>query len=623
MCGIAGILTVDPDIDVAPSVVTMTAKLRHRGPDAQGAVVRRYADATVGLAHSRLSILDLSPAGRQPMNSANGQLWMTYNGEVYNFQELRQELKQERRFRSGTDTEVVLEAFSRWGLGALSRIRGMFALGLWDEQNRKLTLARDPFGIKPVYYARTGNTFLFASELRALLATGLVSKTLSASGVESFLRTGAVEAPRTIVEEIRCLLPGQQMQISMEDGIQVAEPEFYSTGRPLPEASPYRRREEALEELSRILTDSIRLHKVSDVPLGVFLSGGIDSSALVALLRRVTEERSRTFSVVFAERQFSEQTHARKIADQFDTDHREIFLTEQGLLQQLPEAIAALDQPSSDGFNTYVISKAVKQEGITVALSGLGGDELFGGYNSFRRSMLLQRLRLVPQPLRTTAAGIGRVLLNGSVRRSKFWDFLESDGSPAAGYSISRRLFSPDEIGELGIRTRETSGWQPEAEMLDTVNAVSNLELHGYMANTLLRDADSMSMAHALEVRVPFVDSAVANFVLGMPGEWKVRQGRPKALLLDALNGELPDSIWKRPKMGFSLPFERWMRCALQPELEKTFHAAAEFHSNGLAASAALAVWQRFLDRPRAERWSRPWALYILQRWCDRNGVHA
>lgn len=621
MCGIAGIVSVDPTLDVTQSVARMTARLQHRGPNAHGAFVRRYAEATVGLGHSRLSILDLSSAGSQPMNSADGRRWITYNGEVYNFQKVREELEsQGRQFRSRSDTEVVLEALSMWGLSALSRMRGMFALALWDEESQTLTLARDPFGIKPLYYSRNGTTFLFASELRALLATGIVSKTLNRRGLESFLRTGSVEAPYTIVEGVQCLMPGQQMQITLRGRLQVAEPAPYQSV-PLTQSHGFHRREEAVEELTRLLTESVRLHCISDVPLGVFLSGGIDSSALVALLNRAKAPQPKTFSVVFAEKQFSELTHARTVADHFGTDHREIFLSEQRLLAELPEALTALDQPSTDGFNTYIVSKGVKEAGVTVALSGLGGDELFGGYDSFRRANLLRKITAVPQPVRGAVADIGRTFFNGSVKRSKFWDFLQSDGSAAAGYNISRQLFSPLEIRRFGVAVQAPRVWPPLPESRDTINAVSNLELQGYMANTLLRDADAMSMAHSLEIRVPFVDSTVADFVLSVPGAWKVDQSKPKSLLLDALQGELPSSIWNRRKMGFSLPFERWMRCALRREVGNAFRASDGFRTIGLEPKEANAIWRNFLTQPGLERWSRPWALYIIRQWCDRNGV--
>lgn len=623
MCGIAGIITTQSDIDVANHVTRSIASLRHRGPDGDGLLVRRYSDGAAGLAHTRLSILDLSSAGAQPMQSSDQRHWITYNGEVYNFQDLRRDLSRElSHFRSESDTEVVLEALAAWGVEALARLRGMFGLGVWNESTKTLTLARDQFGIKPIYYASTGTTFVFASELRTILGTGLVPRALSSRGLNSYLRTGSVEAPDTIIEGVYSLRPGQYLQVALRGGLKVHEPAFYKHTPSRKQAYEFTSRAQALETLRDTLVDSVRRHRVSDVPLGVFLSGGIDSSALVALLKRAQADRPKTFSVVFAEQQFSERTHARVVSEHFGTDHQEILLTEQGMLSQLPDALSALDQPTSDGVNTYVISKAVREAGVTVALSGLGGDELFAGYPSFRRSELLAKFRVVPRFLRQGASGVGRTFLNGTVQRTKLWDMLGSDASPAEAYAVSRRMFSREETRRLGCAVEQVPVDHPDSDFGDTINAVSRLELQGYMANTLLRDADVMSMAHALEIRVPFVDCEVVDLVLGMPGRWKVSPDRPKALLLDALEGMLPESIWNRPKMGFSLPFERWMRSALQPEMEHTFREDGTWKSVGISALAALNTWRRFATTPEREQWSRPWLLYVLHKWCERNGVH-
>jgi asparagine synthase (glutamine-hydrolysing) len=399
--------------------------------------------------------------------------------------------------------------------------------------------------------------------------------------------------------------------------------------------------------LRSVLEDSIRAHLISDVPLGAFLSGGIDSSAIVALMSRVAGERPRTFTVVFEESEFSEGEHAKVVARAFGTEHHEILLSEQSLLDLLPAGLSAMDQPTMDGINTYVVSKAVKEAGITVALSGLGGDELFGGYPSFRRAVQLSRLAAAPAAIRQLASAAGRALLNGDARRRKFWDLVESDCSPHAAYAISRRLFAPDEVAALlsAAKRKEQSAKSgdkrfeirdPKSEFdsnawpfalsalpeNDLVNQVSFLELTGYMANTLLRDTDQMSMAHALEVRVPFIDPAVVSFVLGLPGKWKLDGSKPKPLLLDALTGLLPEHVWRRPKMGFTLPFQRWMTSALEPEVNTTL-CRTDLSAIGLSSDSAGVIWKSFNDNPRQEPWSRPWALYVLKKWCEINGVHA
>src|SRR5205085_4148234 len=321
-------------------------------------------------------------------------------------------------------------------------------------------------------------------------------------------------------------------------------------------------RQAAVEVLREALKESVRVHLESDVPLGPFLSGGIDSSAIVALMSQVSGNRPKTFSVIFTEEKFSEARHARQVATKFDTEHHEIHLGEQRLFDMLPAAIGAEDQPTMDGINTFVVSKAVKDAGITVALSGLGGDELFAGYPTFRRAVRSQSVARVPVSLRRGISSLGVRVWNSSVQQKKLWQSLASDGSPASTCAISRQLFPLSEAGSFFIdgtdfnnNFRANLAFPVERFLgSDVVNAVSLCELRGYMANTLLRDTDCMSMAHSLEVRVPFVDPVVARFVLSLPGAWKLNGGRPKPLLLDALGDLLPSEITHRPKMGFTLP---------------------------------------------------------------------
>ena len=415
------------------------------------------------------------------------------------------------------------------------------------------------------------------------------------------------------------------------------------TGDGVPASRP-----QAVTLLRSKLEDSVRQHLVSDVPVGAFLSGGIDSSAIVALMSRVADQKPKTFSVVFEESEFSEAVHAQLVAKAFATEHREIMLSEDHLLGMLPDALEAMDQPTMDGINTYVVSKAVKESGVTVALSGLGGDELFAGYPSFRRAAALQRFAMAPSPIRRLGSRAGRAILNGSARRRKFWDLVASDCSPSAAYSLSRQLFSQDEISALIEGRRQSSAIarqfairNPQSEISksslhapasspfplsplqhqDVINEVSRLELSGYMANTLLRDTDQMSMAHALEVRVPFIDPVVVSFVLGLPGEWKTDGSRPKPLLLDAIGDLLPEEVWRRPKMGFTLPFQRWMQSALQPDLERAFSRADGFERVGLNSDRVRDVWTTFKNNPHQEPWSRPWSLYVLKQWCELNRV--
>ncbi|HEV2885038.1 MAG TPA: asparagine synthase (glutamine-hydrolyzing), partial [Pyrinomonadaceae bacterium] len=544
---------------------------------------------------------------------------------------LRKELEMEGvQFKSHSDTEVLLQLYARYGADCLSLLRGMFAFAVRDNQNGKLFLARDPLGIKPLYYFRTDKLFVFASELRALLASELMPRRLNPAGLTSYLQNGSVSSPETIVEGIRLLQPGHFITVEHEENGNLTIKETSYVGAWLENAKAPKGldRDAAVEALRETLKESVRVHLESDVPLGPFLSGGIDSSAIVALMGQVTNARPKTFSVVFEEERFSEAEHARHVATRFGTEHHEIHLGEDQLFDMLPSAIAAEDQPTMDGINTFVVSKAVKEAGITVALSGLGGDELFAGYPAFRRALRLQSAARLPAGLRQGVSSLGQRFWNGSVQQQKLWQLLRSDGSPNAACTVSRQLLSVEEVETLLSFPPATENGEPPRNGIDNVinqgdviNAVSRWELNGYMSNTLLRDTDFMSMAHSLEVRVPCVDAEVVNFVLGLPGEWKLNGGRQKPLLQDALGDLLPSEVMNRRKMGFTLPLVDWMQSRLRNEIETTFANGSHFKAIGLQPDSVRRVWRQFLQAPQRVGWSRPWALYVLGRWCEQHQV--
>jgi asparagine synthase (glutamine-hydrolysing) len=618
MCSISGIFNTPTTDATRQAVERMNAAQTHRGPDDRG--ISAPASGVV-LGNTRLAIIDTSAAGHQPMNDPVTGNWITYNGEIYNFEVLRREIGNESEaWSSNTDTEVVLRAYAKWGVDAFRKMRGMFAVAIWDDARQKLVLARDPLGIKPLYYFDTKEQFVFASELRAVLASGLAPRRLSSAGVDSYLATGSVQSPLTILDGVKQLLPGHYLQVKANEAgqLEVTDVEFKGSRTKSDSAN----RAEAVARLREELEQSVRLHLVSDVPLGVFLSGGMDSSALVALMSRVTGQRPKTFSVVFDEANFSEAPFSRAVAERFNTDHAEISLSEDRLLEILPGAIAAIDQPTMDGSNTFVISQAVKRAGITVALSGLGGDELFGGYPSFRRALKLGALSPTSKSVLRAASGFGKIALNGSVQRRKFWQLANSGCAPADVYRISRQLFSTDlAVRMTGREPASSSRQNGNHRERDTVNEISRLELDGYMTNTLLRDTDAMSMAHSLEVRVPFVDTKVVDFVLSLPGEWKMGQATPKPLLADALKDLLPREFMARPKMGFTLPFEKWLKGKLRTEVSSVLDDADRLSAPALDSSSVARLWNNFLQKPRAVGWSRPWSLYVLVRWCEINDV--
>ena len=621
MCSISGILSLgQSSARLRDAVVRMNAAQKHRGPDDHGVATCTFPSGELILGNTRLAILDTSSAGHQPMNDPRTGNWITYNGETYNFKDLRREIGDEP-WSSNTDTEVVLGAYRKWGVDAFHKLRGMFALALWDGQKQILLLARDPLGIKPLYYYADQQQFIFASEVRALLATGLIARKLSQTGIDSYLANGSVEAPVTIIDDIKQLLPGHYLQVTANESgtVELRDVEFS-----IPNSQKFvGTRDEAVARLRSELEESVRRHLVSDVPLGVFLSGGMDSSALVALMSRVTDQRPKTFSIVFDEKAYTEAPFSRAVAERFNTDHSEIRLSEDRMFELLPSAIAAMDEPTMDGINTFIVSRAVKSAGITVAISGLGGDELFAGYPSFRRALRFNAMSAASKRVLRAAAGVGKFAFNGSVQRHKFWQLVSSEGRPEDVYGISRQLFSTNAVTQMTARDvcdQSSNGHLPDR---DIVNEISRLELRGYMTNTLLRDTDAMSMAHSLEVRVPFVDVKIVNFVLSLPGEWKINGGvRPKPLLADAMSDLLPREFMNRPKMGFTLPFEKWLQGRLRSEVSAVLDDDKRLSVAALNSEVVRNVWKRFLKKPRAVGWSRPWAIYVLVKWCELNGIH-
>jgi asparagine synthase (glutamine-hydrolysing) len=635
MCGIFGIAARNARI---PDGVLEhgTQSLAHRGPDDSGTIFLRDCapdSVEIGLGNRRLAILDLSPLAHQPMHHAETGNWIVYNGEIYNFRDIRDELqKAGTSFVSHSDTEVVLKAYARWGEDCLAKFRGMFAFALWDARRHRLFIARDPMGIKPLYYGQTGSYFLFASEVRTLLGTGLVQPRIDPAGLINYLTFGSAYDPLTPADGIRALPPGHTL--TWEGGVLRQASYWDLVDAPAAAArdsaeSFAENEEQAVERLQPILEEAVRLQLVSDVPVGVFLSGGIDSSALVSILSRGGVTPS-TFSIVFREADFSEAQHSRAVAAKFHTDHHEINVSQTDVLAAIPDALRAMDLPTMDGINTYFVSRETRRAGVKVALSGLGGDEVFAGYSSFRNLPRIERFALpwkrVPRTLRGTLASMFRAVAPDNDQNRKLATLVRANGRMLHPYFLTRMLFTPDQRDLLfpnvdGLTDKTAAASQCDSlqrsRALDPVNRVSYLESRCYMLNTLLRDADGMSMSQGLEVRVPLIDHQLAKAVLALPGEWKVN-GTPKKLLVGALAGSLPDEIVHRPKRGFTLPFEHWMRQELRPEIEPVLRKKriCEGPLGGmLDANQVEQVWKDFLGGETS--WSRPWSLYVLQRWCE------
>jgi asparagine synthase (glutamine-hydrolysing) len=634
MCGIVGIIGLKAPVP-AEMLERSTQSLAHRGPDDGGTIILRdcAGGIEIGLGNRRLAILDLSPLGHQPMQDPATGNWIVYNGEIYNFREVRARLERAGfQFISHSDTEVILKAYAYWGEKCLPEFRGMFAFAIWDAQRKNLFLARDPMGIKPLYYYHSERYFLFSSEVRTLLGTGLVPHRIDLTGLSHYMRFGSLYDPNTLVEGIHALPPGhwtrwqngevQQVQywdLLDRQHAECAEPAFGEEAE---------KRREMENQIAAMLDECVRMQLVSDVPVGVFLSGGIDSCSLVGILRRAGLRPS-TFSIVFREADYSEAEYSRAVADQFHTDHHEITVSQSDLFAAIDPAIRAMDLPTIDGINTYFVSEKTRAAGVKVALSGLGGDEMFVGYASFRDVPRAERfanaLDRVPASVRRLLASAVANLTAATDQSRKLASLVRN--REVHPYLLSRMLFAPDQCNDLtasqtnpGCLLHDSSlnNLVEHSRSLDPINRVSFLEARCYMLNTLLRDSDFMSMAHGLEVRVPLIDHRLAQRVLALPGPWKLDSITPKPLLLKALGSTLPDKIVHRRKRGFTLPFEHWLRDALHSIVEESINKIGDGALAGLInPRAAQRVWQDFLERKTS--WSRPWSLYVLQRWCEQH----
>jgi asparagine synthase (glutamine-hydrolysing) len=611
MCGICGIVAAGGSAD-PERLARMSSKLVHRGPDSDGT----FLDGPVGLAARRLAIIDLA-GGDQPIANEDGTVTVVQNGELYNYPELRTELERAgHRFRTSCDTEVLVHLYEQDGAAFARRLRGMFAVALWDAPRRRLVLARDRFGIKPLYYRAQGGGLEFASELRSL-----PRGEIDLDALEAFLAFNSVPTPLTIFRESRKLPPGHVLV--WEDG----ETRLERYARPAPVAAGEVREDdeaELVEELRARLRDSVRAHLLADVPVGVLLSGGIDSSALAALAAQETGEPVRTFSIGFEERSFDELTDARLVAKRYGTLHRELVLRPDAALL-LPALADAFDEPFADSsaLPTYLVSQLAAQD-VKVALSGEGGDELFGGYYTYVADLLAQRLG--------GAAGLARPLverLPSSTARASF-DYKAKRFArgaqlpPLERHHAWKEIFSGDARAEL---TGRRHPWDPvdlyrerfaETEGAELLARLQDVDLGIYLVDDLLVKTDRASMAHSLEARVPFLDPAVASFAQALPRRQRVHGLRKKVLLRKAVAPLVPERIVRGKKRGFSIPAAAWLRGDLEPFARETL-SADTLKRQGFFDPAAV---ERVLDRHvrGEEDLSRQlWGLLAFTLWHERH----
>jgi asparagine synthase (glutamine-hydrolysing) len=644
MCGIAGIIGRLDEPNRA-ALQRMSEAMVHRGPDASGTWISAPDTRGWGalLAHRRLSILDLSPAGAQPMVDPVTDHVMVLNGEIYNFSDLRGRLVAAgQEFRSTGDTAVMVRALGLYGPGAVSWLRGMFAFACWDPKQRRLLLARDPLGIKPLYLARStdrasGWSVAFASELRALLASGLLGTPhLDPHAVASIVWNGFVVGPGTAVKSIDLLVPGRLLEFDGA-GKELRQEDFWR----IAERSPDPTMDE--DSLAAILEQGLKLHLASDVPLAVFLSGGVDSSVIANLAQRVAQSPIHTFTLGFEEQEFDEGPIARRIAAAIGTEHHEVVLREGDFVKNLEAALDSLDQPTFDGLNAYYMSHAIRAAGFTVALSGTGGDELFGGYTSYRDLPVLhrwsRRAAWVPRGLQIAVATLATWPLRrcaGAVppqtRWAKLPEMVRHGDDLLALYQLAYALFLPGFQRELlapgfadiladGLPMAMRERVLAETRARTPLSAISVMEQRFFLGERLLRDNDVASMASSLEQRVPLVDQTLFESVDRLPDQARYGPlGRKAILRRIGLRG-LDPALFDRPKSGFVLPFDRWIRRGLKNAMDQTLRDPQAIAPAGLDPLAVERLWRAFLDGAPGMYWSRVWSIYVFIRWCHRNRV--
>ena len=617
----------------------MMAAMARRGPDEEGVLLT--SSASVGM--RRLSIIDLR-GGSQPAWNEDCTLAVVYNGELYNFRELREDLERAGHiFRSHSDTEVIVHAYEAWGEDCVKRFRGMFAFAAIEMPQgsngaaTRVFLARDPLGIKPLYYTTVDGALFFASEVRALLASQVVPARLSTDALRSYLLFGSVSEPVTLVEGVFSLPPGHFMSISATRPVANPETKSYwnATGlfRERSEMSNPEQTSLPAERVRTLLENSVRCHFIADVPIGVFLSSGLDSTA-VATLASGHQADLHTLTVAFPDMEFSESEQARRTAARLHTNHSELTLTGQEMLRRLDEAIAAFDQPSMDGINTYFVSWAAREAGLKVALSGLGSDELFGGYTSFRDTSIVAKVAAIagicPRPIRAWAATSfdGSPLFGASPDASRKALAAWFDPSSLPGeYFFTRTLFTPQRVasalGEKFSSWPDSPWWKwlsgavDESTPMDSFTKISWLESRSYLVSTLLRDTDAMSMHHSVEVRVPFLDLPLVEYMLSIPESSKRWHGRPKGLLIEALMGVLPEDVVAQPKRTFTFPWDNWLRGPLGKRVKEALTDWSPVLEPHLHKQFSLGAWNDFLNGRTS--WSRPWSLYVLNEWVKQH----
>ena len=643
MCGIAG--AAGKVTEESYNVVQVMAEaMIHRGPDGEG--FWKYQspneDYSVAFSHRRLSILDLSDAGAQPMIDLVTGNSITFNGEIYNFREIRSRLESfGTRFCSESDTEVILRAFSTWGTDCFHQLRGMFAFALFDRKASCLYLVRDRLGVKPLYFSiikeNDGDLIYFASEVRALLKGNVVERVLDPIAVRGFLSSGYIHGPRTIIKGIRLLPAASFLKLDLRVPFDFHPRKYwYYPDQPAQRTLDF-------DKVEEVFRESVRLRLVSDVPVGVFLSGGTDSTAVAAVASQVAPGAIQTFTLGFSETKYDESQYAEQISRQLGTEHTTINFTKSSFLADVAQGLSSLDQPSFDALNTFFISHAVRRAGLKVALAGVGGDELFGGYRTFSALPFIQSInRQLPPCVRTgmsaALSSLTRALFVTSVPpqqgAGKVSDFLTAGPELSQIYGCFYSLFTNDFLYQLlGETGSDDSGFpEPSLAYQDGVyqdpkssilHDVSRLEVSEYLGQRLLRDIDSSSMAVGLEVREPLLDHVLIQEITKLEDALRFKPLGTKSFLRHiAKHSGVQISALKTRKAGFELPIGMWLKSEHQERVKSALLDSARVKRVGLCPEATARLCRAFFSKHRNIYWSRPWAIFVLIDWAERHDAH-
>ncbi len=622
MCGIAGIVHFNNKPVNPADIERITNAMSHRGPDAYNYV----AEEKFALGHRRLSIIDLSEAANQPFFDHTGRYVMAFNGEMYNYQDVKATITG-YPFHTTSDTEVLIAAFGKWGPECIHHFKGMFAFAIWDKQENCITIIRDRLGVKPLYYYIDNDKLIFASEIRAILASGEVKRKISQPALTEFFSYQSIGYPYSAIDSIQQLEAGSYMKV--KNG-KIEKTVYWDVSKTIKPAEDFTDKQAVQKKIRALLTKSVERRLVSDVPVGAFLSGGIDSSAVVGLMAETGAKPPNTFTIGFTEKQFDESEYAAIVAKKFNANHTNIQLKPTVFLDELENALNAMDTPSADGVNTYVVSKAIRGAGITVALSGVGGDELFAGYPFFKQFLQLQNRKNWYRGtgmLRKIAAS---VMAGGSSNRSKRIRQIITAGTPSIEntYLVSRQILSPDMITGLTrfnkFSLKDTALYGQLSSRHDAITShplfsqVSIADYLGYTQHTLLKDTDQMSMAVSLEVREPFFDHELIEYVLAVPDNIKYPV-YPKSLLVESLDPLLPEAIVHRKKQGFVFPWSEWMKHELKTFCEERLNRLGQ--RPFINGNALKQYWMNFLKNDSSIRWPEIWMFVVLEHWMEKNGI--